>query len=128
MAPFYGWGSTASRLEPLIPNISSTNLKSILTKYMCTNFHSATFIMMKYAFYIKIFMNFHQKIYIKLKMIAEMENYKFEVKRVTHLKAIDTITSHYFVILYIFFLDQCYLSCLMPFLASNINKENYSYF
>ena len=34
-----------------------------------------------------------------------MENYKFEVKRVTHLKAIDTITSHYFVILYIFFLD-----------------------
>ena len=26
-------------------------------------------------------------------MIVEMENYKFEVKRVTHLKTIDTITS-----------------------------------
>ena len=25
-------------------------------------------------------------------MIVEMENYKFEVKRVTHLKTIDTIT------------------------------------
>ena len=35
-------------------------------------------------------------------MIVEMENYKFEVKRVTHLKAIDTITPRYFVILYIF--------------------------
>ena len=34
-------------------------------------------------------------------MIAEMENYKFEVKRVTHLKAIDTITPCYFVILYL---------------------------
>ena len=33
-------------------------------------------------------------------MIVEMENYKFEVKRVTHLKAIDTITPRYFVILY----------------------------
>ena len=32
-------------------------------------------------------------------MIVEMENYKFEVKRVTHLKAIDTITPCYFVIL-----------------------------
>ena len=40
-------------------------------------------------------------------MIVEMENYKFEVKRVTHLKAIDTIT---------------------PFLASNINKKKYSCF
>ena len=48
----------------------------------------------------KIFMNFHYKVYIKLKMIVEMENYKFEVKRVTHLKAIDTITPRYFVILY----------------------------
>ena len=55
----------------------------------------------------KIFMNFHFNIYIKLKMIVEMENYKFEVKRVTHLKAIDTIT---------------------PFLASNINKKKYSCF
>ena len=34
-------------------------------------------------------------------MIIEMENYKFEVKRVTHLTAIDTITPHYFVILYL---------------------------
>ena len=34
-------------------------------------------------------------------MIVEMENYKFEVKRVTHLKAIDTITPRYFVILYL---------------------------
>ena len=31
-----------------------------------------------------------------------MENYKSEVKRVTHLKAIDTITPRYFVILYYF--------------------------
>ena len=45
--------------------------------------------------------NFHEKVYIKLKMIFEMENYKFEVKRVTHLKAIDTITPRYFVILYL---------------------------
>ena len=30
-----------------------------------------------------------------------MENYKFEVKIVTHLKAIDTITPRYFVIIYI---------------------------
>ena len=34
-------------------------------------------------------------------MIIEMENYKFEVKRVTHLTAIHTITPHYFVILYL---------------------------
>ena len=34
-------------------------------------------------------------------MIVEMENYKFEVKRVTHLKTIDTVTSYYFVILYL---------------------------
>ena len=34
-------------------------------------------------------------------MIVEMENYKFEVKRVTHLTAIRTITPHYFVILYL---------------------------
>ena len=27
--------------------------------YMCINFHSVTFVMMKYTFYIKIFMNFH---------------------------------------------------------------------
>ena len=33
-------------------------------------------------------------------MIVEIENYKSEVKRVTHLKAIDTITPCYFVILY----------------------------
>ena len=48
-----------------------------------------------------IFMNFHYKVYIKLEMIVEMENYKFEVKRVTNLKAIDTITPRYFVILYL---------------------------
>ena len=46
-------------------------------------------------------MNFHYKFYIKLKMILEMENYKFEVKRVAHLKAIDSITPCYFVILYL---------------------------
>ena len=46
-------------------------------------------------------MNFHYKVYIKLKMIVEIENYKSEVKRVTHLKAIDTITPCYFVILYL---------------------------
>ena len=34
-------------------------------------------------------------------MIAEMKNYIFEVKRVTHLTAIDTITPCYFVILYL---------------------------
>ena len=34
-------------------------------------------------------------------MIVEMENYKFEVKRVTQLKAIDTITPRYFFILYL---------------------------
>ena len=34
-------------------------------------------------------------------MIVEMEDYKFEVKRVTHLKATDTITPRYFAILYI---------------------------
>ena len=49
----------------------------------------------------KVFMNFHYKFYIKLKMITEMENYKLEVKRVTRLKAIDTITPRYFVILYL---------------------------
>ena len=48
-----------------------------------------------------IFMNFHYKVDIKLKMIVEMENYKFEVKRVAHLKALDTITPRYFVILYL---------------------------
>ena len=65
------------------------------------NFHSVTFIIMKYTFNMKIFMNFHYKVYVKLKMIVEMENYKFEVKRVTHLKAIGTITLRYFVILYL---------------------------
>ena len=34
-------------------------------------------------------------------MIIEMVNYKFEVKRVTHVKAMDTITRCYFVILYL---------------------------
>ena len=56
-------------------------------------------------------------------MIVGMENYKFQVKRVTHLKAIDTITPYP-----ISFLEQCYFSCLMPFLASNINKEKHSCF
>ena len=41
------------------------------------------------------------KVYIKLKVIAEMENYKFEVMRVTHLTVIDTVTPRYFVILYV---------------------------
>ena len=35
-------------------------------------------------------------------MISEMENYKFEFKRVTHLKDKDTITPCFFVILYNF--------------------------
>ena len=39
-----------------------------------------TFIMMKYTFYMKIFMNFHWKVYIKLEMIVKMQNYKFEIK------------------------------------------------
>ena len=34
-------------------------------------------------------------------MIVNVENYKFEVKIVTHLKAIDTISPRYFVILYL---------------------------
>ena len=34
-------------------------------------------------------------------MIVEMENYKSDVKRITHLKAIDTIAPCYFVILYL---------------------------
>ena len=34
-------------------------------------------------------------------MIVEMENYKFEVKRATHLKTMDTIRPRYFVILYL---------------------------
>ena len=79
---------------------SSTSLKNTLTMH-CINFHSVTFMMMKYTFYMNIFMNFHYKVYIKLKMIVEMENCKFEVKRVAHLTAIDTITLHYFVILYL---------------------------
>ena len=37
---------------------------------------------------------------MKLKMIVEMENYKFEVKRVTHLKVIAP-KSNYFVILHL---------------------------
>ena len=49
----------------------------------------------------KIFMNFHQNDYIKLKIIVEMENYKFEVKKVTQLKAIHTITPCYFAILHL---------------------------
>ena len=32
-------------------------------------------------------------------MIVKMENYKFEVKRVTHLTAVDIFTPCYFVIL-----------------------------
>ena len=56
--------------------------------------------MMKYTFYMKILMNFQYMVYIKLKMIVEMENYKFEVKRVTP-NVIDTITPRYFVILYL---------------------------
>ena len=38
------------------------------------NFHSVTFIMMKYTFSMKDFMIFHYKVYKKLKMIVEMEN------------------------------------------------------
>ena len=46
-------------------------------------------------------MNFHYKVYVKLKTIVNMGNYKLEVKRVTHLKAIETVTPPYFVILYL---------------------------
>ena len=46
-------------------------------------------------------MNFHYKVYVKLKTIVNMENYKLEVKRLTHLKAIETVTPPYFVILYL---------------------------
>ena len=54
-----------------------------------------------------------------------MENYKFEVKRVTHLKAIDTII---YTSLFCYpFLKQCCFSCLMPFLAPNVNKGKYSW-
>ena len=49
----------------------------------------------------KIFMNFHYKVYVKLKTIVNMENYKLEVKRVRHLNAIETVTPPYFVILYL---------------------------
>ena len=49
----------------------------------------------------KIFMNFHYKVYVKLKTIVNMENYKLEVKRLTHLKATETVTPPYFVILYL---------------------------
>ena len=34
-------------------------------------------------------------------MIVEIENYKFEVKKVTHVKDIDAITPRYFAILYL---------------------------
>ena len=34
-------------------------------------------------------------------MIVKMDNYKSEVKRVTQLTAIDTVTPCYFVILYL---------------------------
>ena len=54
--------------------------------------------MMKYTFYVKIVMNFHCKVYKKLKMIVEIENYISEVKRVTHLKTIGTITPRYFIL------------------------------
>ena len=35
----------------------STNLKNILTKYMCINFHSVTLIMIKNTF---LYENFHE--------------------------------------------------------------------
>ena len=63
------------------------------------------------------FHDFHYKVYIKLKTIVEMENYKFEVKRVTQLKARETITPRYFVILYLSWNS-----------VTNINKEKYSCF
>ena len=75
---------------------SSANLKNKLIKHVTF----VTFIMKKCTFYMKILMNFHYMVYVKLKMIVEMENYKFEVKRVTP-KVIDTITLRYFVILYL---------------------------
>ena len=58
-------------------------------------------------------------------MIVEMENYKFEVKNVIHLKAIDTITSRSFVIMY---LSWNSVTCLMPVLVSYITKEKYACF
>ena len=77
-----------STLGPLLILICDNDMQMVVT-----------FIMMKYTFYMKIFMNFHWKVYIKLEMIVKMQNYKFEIKIVRHLKAIDTITYCYFVIL-----------------------------
>ena len=60
-------------------------------------------------------------------MIVEMENYKFEVKRVTHLKNIHRQNYTSLLCYPISFLERCYFFCLMSFLASNIN-EKYSCF
>ena len=79
---------------------SSTNLKKTLN----TCLYKLSFC---YFYHDEIYLsheNFHKfslGLY-KTQIIEknEMENYKFEVKRVTHLKAIHTIAPCYFVILY----------------------------
>ena len=60
-------------------------------------------------------------------MIVEMENYKFEVKRVTHLKAIDklhlvTLLSYIFLGIVLLLLSDA----LFGFAASNFDKEKHS--
>ena len=42
-------------------------------------------------------------------MVTEIENYKFEIKIVTHLKAIGTIT-------------PCYFGTLLPYLFWNVTS------
>ena len=73
---------------------SSINLKNIVNICVyklsfCYFYHDEIYLLQEI---------FHLEVYIKLKMIVEMENYKFEVKRVTRPKA---ITPCYFVIQYI---------------------------
>ena len=84
----------------LLPEQSSANLKNILNTCVCK-------LSFFYFYHDEIHLlheNFHEfllkSLYIKLNMVVEMENYKFKVKRVTHQKGIDTITPHYFVMLY----------------------------
>ena len=58
-------------------------------------------------------------------MIVEMENYKSEVKSNKPKSHRHKYTS---LLCYPIFLQQCYVSYLMPFSASNISKEKYSCF
>ena len=80
------------------------------TKYV--NFYSVTFIMMKYTFCRNIFMNFHYKVYIKLKMIVEWKTTNLKSKE-QHLKSVDTITPCYFV-------DHIFLGIVLLLLSDAI--------